>query len=220
MTSDPILRTAGPPAHTHLRGQDGRFVIARRWWRWRRVGRQPAPPETQCSGARYASGMTRHPRDVPRLRRRKGRGADGSTRVERGVREFAAADLPPGEVEVRVGWSSVNYKDGLATRADGKVARISPIIPGIDMAGEVVASGEPAIAVGLVGGGPWIRPGCRPSRRLQRVPARAGRLGRATAPRSDANATRWPSGRPGSRRRCRSWRSRSAASSPATGRCS
>src|SRR3954451_13781227 len=68
--------------------------------------------------------------------------------VDRGVREFAAADLPAGEVEIRVLWSSVNYKDGLATRADGKVARISPLIPGIDLAGEVVASDDPAIAVG------------------------------------------------------------------------
>ncbi len=69
-------------------------------------------------------------------------------RVERGVREFRAADLPDGEVDIRVGWSSVNYKDGLATRADGKVARISPLIPGIDLAGEVVASTDPAIAAG------------------------------------------------------------------------
>jgi acrylyl-CoA reductase (NADPH) len=69
-------------------------------------------------------------------------------RVERGVREFAEADLPAGEVEIRVAWSSVNYKDGLATRADGKVARISPLIPGIDLAGEVVASDEPTIAPG------------------------------------------------------------------------
>jgi acrylyl-CoA reductase (NADPH) len=74
--------------------------------------------------------------------------ADGAPRVERGVREFAAADLPPGEVEIRVGWSSVNYKDGLATKADGKVARISPLIPGIDLAGEVVASSDPSIALG------------------------------------------------------------------------
>jgi acrylyl-CoA reductase (NADPH) len=68
--------------------------------------------------------------------------------VERGVREFRQADLPPGEVEIRVAWSSVNYKDGLATRGDGKVARIDPLIPGIDMAGEVVASEDPAIRVG------------------------------------------------------------------------
>jgi acrylyl-CoA reductase (NADPH) len=68
--------------------------------------------------------------------------------VDRGVREVGESDLPPGEVEVRVAWSSVNYKDGLATRADGKVARISPLIPGIDLAGEVVASEDPSIAVG------------------------------------------------------------------------
>jgi acrylyl-CoA reductase (NADPH) len=69
-------------------------------------------------------------------------------RVERGVREFRETDLPPGEVEIRVAWSSVNYKDGLATRADGKVARISPLIPGIDLAGEVIGSADPTIEVG------------------------------------------------------------------------
>jgi len=71
-------------------------------------------------------------------------------RVERGVRDFAADDLPAGEVEVRIAWSSVNYKDGLATVADGKVARISPIIPGIDLAGEVIASDDPAFRPGEV----------------------------------------------------------------------
>ena len=68
--------------------------------------------------------------------------------VVRGVRDFPRSDLPPGEVEVRVGWSSVNYKDGLATRADGRVARISPLIPGIDLAGEVVASRDRVHRVG------------------------------------------------------------------------
>jgi len=68
--------------------------------------------------------------------------------VARGVRDFAEADLPPGEVEIRVHWSSVNYKDGLATRADGKVARISPLIPGIDLAGEVVSSSVVSFSVG------------------------------------------------------------------------
>ena len=72
----------------------------------------------------------------------------GDEAFERGVGEFAEADLPSGEVEIRVAWSSVNYKDGLATRADGKVGRISPLIPGIDMAGDVVASTDPAIGVG------------------------------------------------------------------------
>ena len=73
---------------------------------------------------------------------------DGTPRIERGVREFVADDLPAGEVEVRVTWSSVNFKDGLATKVDGKVARISPLIPGIDLVGEVVASGDPAVVVG------------------------------------------------------------------------
>lgn len=75
-------------------------------------------------------------------------GPDGTPRIERGVREFAADDLPPGEVVVRVEWSSVNFKDGLATRIDGKVARINPLIPGIDLAGEVVTSDVPGFAPG------------------------------------------------------------------------
>ena len=68
--------------------------------------------------------------------------------VDRGVRSFASADLPPGEVDVRVEWSSVNYKDALATIAGGKVARINPLIPGIDLAGEVIASADPAFTAG------------------------------------------------------------------------
>jgi acrylyl-CoA reductase (NADPH) len=75
-------------------------------------------------------------------------GPDGSARVERGVRTFATSDLPQGEVVVRVDWSSVNFKDGLATRVDGKVARINPLIPGIDLAGEVVTSDSSAFAPG------------------------------------------------------------------------
>jgi acrylyl-CoA reductase (NADPH) len=69
-------------------------------------------------------------------------------RVERGPQEIASSELQPGDVEVRVEWSSVNYKDALATIADGKVARISPLIPGIDLAGVVVASDHPAFAEG------------------------------------------------------------------------
>jgi len=70
-------------------------------------------------------------------------------RVERRVREaFAVADLPDGDVEVRIEWSSVNYKDALATIPDGKVARINPIIPGIDLAGQVVASTDSSIVAG------------------------------------------------------------------------
>lgn len=69
-------------------------------------------------------------------------------RVERGLRDFTPDDLPAGEVVVRVDWSGVNYKDGLATRFDGKVARISPLVPGIDLAGEVVSSSDPSFHEG------------------------------------------------------------------------
>ena len=69
-------------------------------------------------------------------------------RFERGLRELRLADLPVGEVVVRVAWSSVNYKDGLAAAEDGKVARAYPLIPGIDLAGEVVAA-EPGAGVSV-----------------------------------------------------------------------
>jgi acrylyl-CoA reductase (NADPH) len=66
----------------------------------------------------------------------------------RGLRAMAPADLPPGEVTVAVRWSSVNFKDGLAAREDGRVARSYPLVPGIDLAGVVVASEDPAFPVG------------------------------------------------------------------------
>src|SRR5262245_56800799 len=68
--------------------------------------------------------------------------------LERGIREFREADLPEGEVEIGVEWSTINFKDGLVNRFDGKVALISPLIPGIDLAGTVVASDDPGFDVG------------------------------------------------------------------------
>jgi acrylyl-CoA reductase (NADPH) len=60
--------------------------------------------------------------------------------VDRGPATLARADLPEGEVTVRVAFSSINYKDALATIPKGQVARISPLVPGVDLAGEVVES--------------------------------------------------------------------------------
>lgn len=68
--------------------------------------------------------------------------------VDRGLRELSSDDLPDGEVTVRVAWSSVNYKDGLATIPNGNVAQISPLVPGIDLAGEVVETEGPQVEVG------------------------------------------------------------------------
>ena len=66
----------------------------------------------------------------------------------RGLRELGPDDLPAGEVTVRVEWSGVNFKDGLAAREDGRVARSYPLVPGIDLAGTIAASSDPAYAVG------------------------------------------------------------------------
>jgi acrylyl-CoA reductase (NADPH) len=67
--------------------------------------------------------------------------------VTRGLRELGDDELGEGDVLIRVAWSSVNYKDALATIPKGQVARISPLVPGIDLAG-VVESGSGAFAEG------------------------------------------------------------------------
>jgi len=66
----------------------------------------------------------------------------------RGLRSMTPVELPPGEVTVRVEWSGVNFKDGLAAREDGRVARTYPLIPGIDLAGTVVDSTDDAFPAG------------------------------------------------------------------------
>jgi hypothetical protein len=57
--------------------------------------------------------------------------------------EFDEAGLMDGDVTVRVGWSTINYKDGLAITGKAPVVRRFPMIPGIDFAGEVEASSHP-----------------------------------------------------------------------------
>ena len=57
--------------------------------------------------------------------------------------EFDDAGLMDGDVTVRVGWSTINYKDGLAITGKAPVVRRSPMIPGIDFAGEVETSSHP-----------------------------------------------------------------------------
>ncbi|SDC24638.1 putative quinone oxidoreductase, YhdH/YhfP family [Melghirimyces thermohalophilus] len=59
------------------------------------------------------------------------------------LKELTVDDLSPGEVVVRVAWSGVNYKDGLAGIPDGNVVETYPLIPGIDLAGTVVHSDDP-----------------------------------------------------------------------------
>lgn len=51
-------------------------------------------------------------------------------------------DLPDEAVTVRVGYSSLNYKDGLAVTGRGRVVRRFPMVCGVDLAGEVEASAD------------------------------------------------------------------------------
>jgi putative YhdH/YhfP family quinone oxidoreductase len=74
------------------------------------------------------------------------RADDGA--ISRGPATLSEADLPPGEVLIAVEWSSVNYKDALVTTPGNRVARLAALVPGVDLAGTVVESGDPALAVG------------------------------------------------------------------------
>jgi acrylyl-CoA reductase (NADPH) len=61
---------------------------------------------------------------------------------------FDDDDLMEGDVTVRVEWSTVNYKDGLALTGRAPVVRRFPMIPGIDFAGTVERSSHTAWKVG------------------------------------------------------------------------
>jgi putative YhdH/YhfP family quinone oxidoreductase len=65
-----------------------------------------------------------------------------------GIEEMRADDLSPGEVLMKVAYSSVNYKDALAGSGKGKILRTSPLNGGIDVAGYVAASTDPAFKEG------------------------------------------------------------------------
>src|ERR1700730_13147455 len=54
--------------------------------------------------------------------------------------EIEHSALPPGEVLVRVAYSSLNYKDGLAVTGKPGVIRKYPMVPGVDFAGTVEES--------------------------------------------------------------------------------
>nr|WP_249798284.1 MDR family oxidoreductase [Bradyrhizobium zhengyangense] len=67
--------------------------------------------------------------------------ADKGTTVA--LTQFDEAELMDGDVTVRVEWSTLNYKDGLALTGKAPVVRRFPMIAGIDFAGTVEASSHP-----------------------------------------------------------------------------
>lgn len=64
------------------------------------------------------------------------------------VREVDDAQLPEGDVLVRVSHSTLNYKDALAITGQGPVVRKFPMVPGIDLVGTVESSAHPAYQAG------------------------------------------------------------------------
>lgn len=58
------------------------------------------------------------------------------------------SQLPDGDVTVRVAYSTLNYKDGLAITGKGPIVRAFPMVPGIDLAGTVEQSSNPEFKPG------------------------------------------------------------------------
>jgi putative YhdH/YhfP family quinone oxidoreductase len=69
-------------------------------------------------------------------------------RITAAVETLRPADLPPGDVTIKVLYSGVNFKDALALTPGGGVVRDYPVVPGIDLTGEVVESQSREFAVG------------------------------------------------------------------------
>lgn len=65
-----------------------------------------------------------------------------------GIEPVTLDDLAPGEIVIRTAYSSVNFKDALAGTGQGRILRTFPLVGGIDVAGHVVASTDPAFREG------------------------------------------------------------------------
>lgn len=70
----------------------------------------------------------------------------GSTVAE--LRTLDDSELPDGDVDIAVEYSTINYKDGLAITGRFPVVRHWPMVPGIDLAGTVTASRSPRFRPG------------------------------------------------------------------------
>ena len=67
--------------------------------------------------------------------------------IEARFEQLTLDDLSPGEVVIRVSHSSINYKDALAATGAGRILRRYPLVGGIDLAGSVEQSTDPAFKV-------------------------------------------------------------------------
>jgi acrylyl-CoA reductase (NADPH) len=64
------------------------------------------------------------------------------------IKTISFNDLPEADVLIKVAYSGINYKDGLASIPNGKIVKSYPFVPGIDLAGVVVSSKDPRFKEG------------------------------------------------------------------------
>lgn len=67
---------------------------------------------------------------------------------KRSIVEVPLDQLGDGDTLIEVAYSGINFKDGLASTETGRIARIDPLIGGVDLAGKVVESSNPNFKVG------------------------------------------------------------------------
>lgn len=72
--------------------------------------------------------------------------SDGA--ISSSLTQRKTTDLPPGDVTVRVQWTSLNSKDALAATGNPGITRKFPHVPGIDAAGVIAESASPEFPVG------------------------------------------------------------------------
>jgi acrylyl-CoA reductase (NADPH) len=63
------------------------------------------------------------------------------------IKSLEESQLPPGDVTVRVAYSTLNYKDALAITGNAPVVRQFPMVPGIDLSGVVESSSNPSYQI-------------------------------------------------------------------------
>mgnify|MGYP001443923442 FL=1 len=64
------------------------------------------------------------------------------------IKELEMSSLDDGNVIIKVHYSSLNYKDALASSGAKGVVRSYPFVPGIDVAGEIIESSNPEFVAG------------------------------------------------------------------------
>src|SRR5579875_162734 len=110
--------------------------------------RVPAATVTWHAGEGLAAGQGPRPVRAGPAFRRQGDTMSFRAVVSDGtgpavLREMDDEELPAGDVTVEVAYSSLNYKDGLAVTGRGRIARRTPMVCGIDLAGTVTESSSP-----------------------------------------------------------------------------